>query len=179
LKLAIFNSYFFMILILSCSFLFILKLCAQIQGCRLNFYLGGGGGREQKKHQDREIVPISLPPFYQWRVRGRTGYAPRAHLKGTLHQDPRVKMKTFSSRNTHFRKKYQSLENFSLFSCEKTLHPGLHLTLITAAQQRTTMVGESWNVFTIRVLVEKRISGSRPSLALFCRRPCSACKNTA
>jgi len=41
------------------------------------------------------------------------------------------------------------------------------------------MVGESWNVFTIRVLVEKRISGPRPSLALFCRRPRSACKNTA
>jgi len=34
------------------------------------------GGREQKEYQDREIAPISLPPFYQWRVRERTGYAP-------------------------------------------------------------------------------------------------------
>jgi len=25
-------------------------------------------GREQKEHQDREIAPISLPPFYQWRL---------------------------------------------------------------------------------------------------------------
>jgi len=43
------------------------------------------GRSGQKEHQDREIAPISLPSFYQWRVRGRTRHAPRAHLKGTLH----------------------------------------------------------------------------------------------
>jgi len=44
----------------------------------------------QKKHQDREIAPISLTSFYQWQVRGRTGYAPRAYFKGTLYQEPRI-----------------------------------------------------------------------------------------
>jgi len=42
------------------------------------------------------------------------------------------------------------------------------------------MVDEiSWIVFTISVLVEKHISGPRPSLAPFCQRPCSAHKNTS
>jgi len=39
------------------------------------------------------------------------------------------------------------------------------------------MVGEiSWIAFTIRVLVEKHISGPRPFLAPFCWCPCSARK---
>jgi len=33
------------------------------------------GGKGQKEHQDQEIAPISLPSFYQWRVRGCTGHA--------------------------------------------------------------------------------------------------------
>jgi len=45
------------------------------------------GGRGQRKHQDREIVSISLPPFYQWRVRGHIGHASRAYFKGLLHQE--------------------------------------------------------------------------------------------
>jgi len=44
----------------------------------------------QKKYQNREIAPISLPQFHQWQVRERTGLAPKA-LKGTLHQEPRLK----------------------------------------------------------------------------------------
>jgi len=39
------------------------------------------------------------------------------------------------------------------------------------------MVGESWIVFTIQVLVEKHVSGTRPSLAPLCRRPNSARKS--
>jgi len=65
----------------------------------------------------------------------------------------------------------------------KNFVSGFHLALIIpasqhrSAQRRTTMVGKiSWIVFTMRVLVEKHISGPRPSLALFCRRPCSARK---
>jgi len=39
------------------------------------------------------------------------------------------------------------------------------------------MVDEiSWIVFKIGVLAEKHNSGPRPSLASFCRRPCSARK---
>jgi len=38
------------------------------------------------------------------------------------------------------------------------------------------MVGESWIVFAITVLVEKHISGLRLSYASLCRRPCSARK---
>jgi len=49
------------------------------------------GGKGAKEHQDREIALINLPPFYQWRVRECTGHAPRAHLKGTLHQEPHIK----------------------------------------------------------------------------------------
>jgi len=41
------------------------------------------------------------------------------------------------------------------------------------------MDGEIWIVFTIRVLVEKHISGPRPSLAPICRRPCLGRKNTS
>jgi len=62
---------------LSCSFLFILKQFAQIKVSAEKIL----GGRRQRKHQDRKIAPISLLPFYQWQVRGRTG--PRAHLKET------------------------------------------------------------------------------------------------
>jgi len=51
----------------------------------------------QWKIQDRQIASISLYLLYQWRVRGRTGHTPtpKAHLKRMLHQEPRVKMKTF------------------------------------------------------------------------------------
>jgi len=49
-----------------------------------------------------------------------------------------------------------------------------------SAQQRTIMVGAiNWIVFIIRVLVEKHINGPRPFLISFCRRPCSAPKNTS
>jgi len=52
-------------------------------------------GGEVMKRQDREIAPISLPPFYQWRGQEGhwampSGHALSAHLKGTLHQEPRV-----------------------------------------------------------------------------------------
>jgi len=64
------------------------------------------GEREQKEHQDREIAPIILSSFYQWRVKGRTGHTPRAHLKGTL---PRVKSEDL------FMEKYPFLEKYSSF----------------------------------------------------------------
>jgi len=142
------------------------------------------GGRGQWKHRDREMAPISLPPFYQWRVRGRTGHAPRAHLKATVHQEPHVKSEDFFTKNNHFQKNAYLLRKIQPDFVRKALHPGLHLALITpvperrSAQQRTTMIGEiSWIVLTIRVLVEKHISGHRPPLppsvdayALFCRR---------
>jgi len=53
--------------------------------------LFSGDGDGPIESQDREIAPISLPPFYQCRVRGRTGHAPRIHLKGMLHQELRIK----------------------------------------------------------------------------------------
>jgi len=81
------------------------------------------GEREQKEHHDRETAPISLPPFYQWRVRGRTGHAPWAYLKGTLHQEPRVKSEDLFMDKYPFSKKLPIFsENFSPISCEKTLY---------------------------------------------------------
>jgi len=74
-----------MILILSFSFLFILKRCAP-KGCRQKNFQG-----TKETPRPREIAPISLPPFYQWRVRRCTGHAPGVHLKRTLHQKPHVK----------------------------------------------------------------------------------------
>jgi len=47
------------------------------------------------ENHNREIVPISLPPFYQWQVRERIGHASKVHLKEMLHQEPREKVKTF------------------------------------------------------------------------------------
>jgi len=90
-----------------------------------------GGGRWQKEQQDRVIAPISLPLFYQWRVRWCTGHAPRAHFKGTLHQESHVISEYLLWRNTHFRKNTYLFEKFIPMSCEKTLYPGPHLTLIT------------------------------------------------
>jgi len=43
------------------------------------------------ENQGREIALISLPLLYQWRVRGRIGYTPRAHLERALIQEPRIK----------------------------------------------------------------------------------------
>jgi len=63
------------------------------------------GGRGAKRHQDREIAPISLPPFYEWRVRGRTGHAFRAHFKETLHQEPCVKSEDLFMEKYPFPKK--------------------------------------------------------------------------
>jgi len=37
--------------------------------------------REPMENQDREIAPISFSLFYQWRVRERTRYAPKAYIK--------------------------------------------------------------------------------------------------
>jgi len=49
-------------------------------------------GGDRQKDLDREIAPISLPPFHQWRVIGCTGQASRAHhLKGTMHLELHVK----------------------------------------------------------------------------------------
>jgi len=61
-------------------------------------------GRGVNENQDRETVPISLLLLYQWRVRGRNGHMTRAHLKGTLHQEPRVKIKTFFGETPIFSK---------------------------------------------------------------------------
>jgi len=55
-----------------------------------NFPGGGGGGNKKAKSTDREIAPITQFPFYQWRVSGHTGHAPRDRFKGTLHQEPCV-----------------------------------------------------------------------------------------
>jgi len=55
--------------------------------------------------QDREIaLIISLPLFYQYRVRGSIGHTSRAHLKGTLHQESRVKNKDLILEIYSFRK---------------------------------------------------------------------------
>jgi len=101
--------------------------------------------REARKNQDQEIAP-SLPLLlYQWLVRD----TPRAHFKGTLHQDLH-KNRDFFWRNTRF------LENFRPFSREKNLlhrsplglnHPCL-LATTTAAKKYSTMVGKSSDVFT-------------------------------
>jgi len=71
LKLAVFTSYCFMILILSCYFLFILKRCVPKGVGRKIF-----GGKGVKEHQDREIAPISLPPFISGGVEGALGMHP-------------------------------------------------------------------------------------------------------
>jgi len=44
--------------------------------------------------QDREIAStLSFPPFYQWRIRGRTGHSRRVHLKGIVyHKSPAQKV---------------------------------------------------------------------------------------
>jgi len=99
LKLAVFNSSFFMILVLSYS------------GCRQK-NVWGGEGKGQRKHQDREIAPITFPPFYQWRDRRRTCHAPRVHLKEMLHQEPHVKSEDFLWRNTHFWKNVHLFRKF-------------------------------------------------------------------
>jgi len=108
---------------------------------------------------------ISLPVLYhQWWLRGRTEHIPRAmdHFKGTLRQEPRVKMKSFFWRNTHhFRENAYLFEK--ILGYFRVLRPPLvfnQICLLTSAtQQRTKMVGGSWDVFTKRVLVEKHING--------------------
>jgi len=74
-----------------------------------------------------------------------------------------------------FRKFYPNflLKNFLPRSSLGLNHPRLSTSISTS---KNYMVGESWNVFTIRVLVEKHIIGLRPSLAPLCQRPCSARK---
>jgi len=52
-------------------------------------------------------------------------------------------------------------------------HPRLLTSINTS---KNYMVGENWNDFIIRVLVEKHISEPRPSLFPLCQRPCSARK---
>jgi len=52
--------------------------------------------REGSKGTPRPRNSTNKPPlFYQWRFSGHTGQwactQPRAHLKGTLHQEPRAK----------------------------------------------------------------------------------------
>jgi len=84
-----------MILILSCSFLFILK--AVLLRVSAEKFKG------VKEAPNREIAPICLPPsllfinggFYQWRFINGAGHAPGVHLKGTLHQKPHVKSEDF------------------------------------------------------------------------------------
>jgi len=39
-------------------------------------------GRGQKEHQDREIAPISLLPFYLWGLEGALGMHPELTSKG-------------------------------------------------------------------------------------------------
>jgi len=101
LKLAVFNSYCFMILILSCSFYLFLNSVLSSKGVGRIFF----GGWGQKKHQHRKnSTNKPLPPFYQCQVRWCTGHAPRA-LKGTLHQEPCTESEDlFFWKNTHFRK---------------------------------------------------------------------------
>jgi len=79
------------------------------------------GKEGEWKNQDREITPISLSLFYQWRARERNGHMLRAHVKKTLHQEPRVKSKDLFRRKIHFRENahYNFLENLKLFMFEK------------------------------------------------------------
>jgi len=74
-------------LILSCSFLFILKGGSAQLKCvgKKNFFWEERGQKVKRNTKTEKLAPISLLPFYQWRVRGRTGHAPRTHLKRTVH----------------------------------------------------------------------------------------------
>jgi len=112
------------------------------------------------------------------RVRGSTEHAPRAHLKGTMHQDPRGKSNNLFMEKYTFPEKCLTFYKISAQFLAKNFVPirspiGLNhkspqLALISrqSVHQRSTMVGvgEGWIVFTIRVLVEKDTSGSPPSL---------------
>jgi len=98
-----------MILMLSCLFYLFLNAVISSRVSAETF----SGRREQKEHQGREIAPISLPPFYQLRVKGRTGYAPRAYLKGMLHQETRVKSKDLFTEKYKFSEKCLSFQKIS------------------------------------------------------------------
>jgi len=147
LKLTVFNFYFFRF---SYSVvLFYLFLNAVLLRASAEKF-----SRGRDKHQDREIAPISLPPFYQWRVRGRTGHAPKAHLKGTLHQEHRVKVKIFLWRNPISGKIPIFLEDFSPISCEKIWlrsslglnHPCIYLN-VDRRSKELRMVSEKVDCF--------------------------------
>jgi len=91
--------------------------------------------REPTDNQDRKIIPISLPPFYQWRVGWDTELAPSNHFKITLHQEPCIKSEDlFFGETFIFGKMTTFSKNVRSFSCEKTLYSGLqHLALIIPA----------------------------------------------
>jgi len=89
----------------------VLNVVLSSKGVNRKFFEKRGGGK--RKHQDREIVlSISLPPFYQSWVRGHTRNAPRAHLKGMLYLEPRVKSEdlfidTYFQKNVYLFRKLQ------------------------------------------------------------------------
>jgi len=63
------------------------------------------------------FTPVSVRQMltgpYQFWVRGRTGHAPRAHLKRTLHHEPRVKSEELFIEKYRFPEKYLSFEKIS------------------------------------------------------------------
>jgi len=77
------------------------------QGIGRKFFEGEEGGKRNTK-TEREIAPISLPPFYKWWAREHTGHAPRAHLKETLHQELHVKSEDLFMEKGPFPEKYLS-----------------------------------------------------------------------
>jgi len=109
-----------------------------LQGRLQKIFQGGG----QWKNQDREMAPVSLPLLDQWRIKGET----RHTLKGTLHQELRVKSEDLFLENTHFRKNAYLFRKFQAIFVRKNLVLASYLFLITP-------------VSTKRVLVEKHISG--------------------
>jgi len=64
-------------------------------------------------------------------VKRQTGYAPSAHLKGTLHQKPHVKSEDLFFGETSSFGKCLPLKKLQAIFVRKTWYPVTHLALIT------------------------------------------------
>jgi len=155
------------------------RMFARGQGRRQKNFQGRGG---KWKNQDREIAPISLPLLISGELGAQWSYT-QAHLRRTLHQEPRVKLKTFFWETPISVKVLIFLENFRPFSCKKNFISRSplslnHPCLLTSTNKELRWLMRVMNVLTEWLLVEKHISGimcensCKKILALLCLHPC-------
>jgi len=80
-------------------------------------------------------APISIPLLYQWRVKRRNGHTPRAQLKETLHQEPRVKSEGLFWEKLPFSGKCLSFWRISGHFRTKKLCVRVHTCLLTSTSE--------------------------------------------